>query len=113
MGRFLAGGTGLELSSVVPPWCRGNVPAGTVGRSRGAGRAEEGPRRLPTAGLFLALEVFGPRHWVSLPGWFVLKSLPLLIWQKAGQAGQVVTHPLSLGDKCWVKYLKRGAPKPG
>lgn len=39
----------------------------------------------PTAaGLFLASEVFGPRHWISLPGWFVLKSLLLLIQQNLG-----------------------------
>lgn len=36
------------------------------------------------AGLFLASEVFGPRHWVSLPGWFVLKSLLLLFQQNPG-----------------------------
>lgn len=78
MGRFLAGGTGLGFAL---PWHAGAGEMCRFGRWAGA---EEGPRWLPAAGLFLASRVFGPGRWVSLPGWFVLKSFLLLIWQKAG-----------------------------
>lgn len=102
MGRFHAGGTSLGLCSLVPEKCAGRG-GGQELRGR---RSREGPQRLPAGGLFLASEVFGPRHWFSLPGWFVLKSLLLLIRQKVGQAGQVLTQPLSLVGKRWVTYQK-------
>lgn len=115
MGWFLTGGTGLGLCSVMPPQCRGNVLAGAAGRSRGAGGAEEGPWWLPAASLFLASEAFGPRRWVSLPGWFVLKSLLLLIRQKVGPGSYapVIPQRQMLGEipKPWSPEarLKRGS----
>lgn len=84
---------GKQENGLVPCWLsqtRALLHCATpvLRKCAGWGSGQEQRRDLGSspdaADLFLASEVFGPRHWVSLPGWFVLKSLLLLVQQKVG-----------------------------